>query len=339
MKKISIFLFLFLTISVVSFFYFQGRVSQSRGSAKEQKIFKIEKGENFLEIGNRLEKEQIIASSLYFDFYVWNKKKKSQIIAGEYEIIPGLTVAEIVVLITQEKSAKVDKKVLTFPEGWTIKKIAARIENNGFNGEKFTSLSEKPQYFAEKYGYDFLVDIPSEQGLEGYLFPDTYHFLPTATEEDIMRKMLDNFNQKLSAQLREEIESQGKSIHEIITMASIVENEVRTDEDRRIVSGLFWNRISVGQALQSSAPLTYILGENKRQYSYADTRIDSPYNTYLYPGLPPGPISSPGLSAIEATIYPAETDYNYFLNNPETGETFFARTLDEHNSNKVNNGL
>jgi UPF0755 protein len=122
-------------------------------------------------------------------------------------------------------------------------------------------------------------------------------------------------------------------------MASIIEREANKDEDRKIISGIFWNRIKIGQALQSCATVSYVLGENKKQFSYEETRVNSPYNTYINPGLPPGPINNPGLLAIKASIYPQESSYHYFLNNPQNGETIFSKTLEEHNLNKAKVGL
>ncbi|KKQ14969.1 MAG: hypothetical protein US25_C0015G0002 [Candidatus Moranbacteria bacterium GW2011_GWE1_36_7] len=139
--------------------------------------------------------------------------------------------------------------------------------------------------------------------------------------------------------LLDEISKQKKTLYDVITMASIIEGEVQTDEDRKIVSGLFWNRLKIGQAFGSDATLEYVLGGNKRQHSLAETKTDSPYNTYLYKGLPPGPVSNPGISAIRAAIYPIETEYNYFLSDPKTGKTIFSKTFEEHVVNKGKYGL
>ena len=122
-------------------------------------------------------------------------------------------------------------------------------------------------------------------------------------------------------------------------MASIIEREVKTDMDRKIVSGLFWNRIANGTPLQSCATLAYFMKIDKPQFSYEDTQVESPYNTYTNAGLPPGPISNPGKASIKAAIYPQETDYYYFLSDSETGEIIYSKTLEEHNQNKIEHGL
>lgn len=336
-KRILIALVVVIAV-ITAFFYFRQQVYFARGGGEGVKKFKIEKGESTALIAKNLESAGFVARGQYFLFYVWAEGLKGKIIAGEYEIGAGLTIPEIATIITSDNTESLQVKI-TFPEGWTNKEVEARIKNNKLNTDQFQELLKKPEYFQEKYSYEFLKNLLKGATLEGFLFPDTYYFYKDATAEDIIKKMLDNFDQKLSANLRQEIEKQGKSIYAIITMASVIEGEVKTDADREIVSGLFWQRIKSGQALQSCATLAYVLGENKKQYSFADTRTVSPYNTYLNKGLPPGPIANPGLSAIRAAIYPVDSQYNYFLSDPETGKTIFSKTLDEHNANKAKYGL
>jgi UPF0755 protein len=146
--------------------------------------------------------------------------------------------------------------------------------------------------------------------------------------DDLLNTIFENFDSKIDDSLMAEIKRQGKSLHEIIIMASLIEKEVKTYEDKKLVSGVLWNRESIGMPLQSCSTITYITG--KKAVSTEDTKIDSPYNTYLYYGLPLGPISNPGLDSIKAAIYPKKSDYFYFLSTPE-GETIFSKTLIEHN--------
>ncbi|MDD3498501.1 MAG: endolytic transglycosylase MltG [Candidatus Moranbacteria bacterium] len=303
--------------------------------------FKIEKGENAWEVGRNLKREGLVKWNWKFIFHIYKEGLQKEIKAGRYKLNSGLSVEEIAGIITEGKIAEEDRTVrITFPEGWSVGQMAVRLEENGFSGDRFIDLSKDPDYFEQKYNFEFLANIPKGKNLEGFLFPDTYFLNPgLENEESVIKKMLENFSIKFSEDLDNEIKKQGKTAYEIVTMASILEKEVRTEEDRKIVSGIFWNRLESGQAFQSCATLAFILGENKKQYSYEDTQVDSPYNTYLHPGLPPGPISNPGLDAIKAAVYPIDTDYNYFLNNPETGETVFSRAIEEHNANKVKNGL
>lgn len=225
---------------------------------------------------------------------------------------------------------------ITFPEGWDSQKMAKRLTENGLGEEGFWEIVKNPGDLKEQF--NFLKD-GTVKSLEGYLFPDTYFFKKDESARSIVFKMLSNFEGKITSEMKSEIEKQKRSLEEVIILASIVEKEVNNTEDRKIASGIFLNRIKNGQALQSCATLAYILGINKKQYSYADTRVKSPYNTYLNPGLPPGPISNPGIDSIEAAIYPQDSEYNYFLSDPETGKTYYAKTIAEHNANKERFGL
>ncbi len=236
-------------------------------------------------------------------------------------------------------------------EGWTNRGISQYFELEGmWQSEELLEIVGLPQidYRNVEEGvpplkdysdqFSFLEDKPDYYGLEGYLFPDTYRIYTDATIEDVVIKMLENFDKKLTSEMRADIKKQGKTIYEIITMASIVEKEAPIsqgdDNDARIVSGIFWDRLKIGQALQSDATLSYIFGDNKPQHQGEELEVDSLYNTYKYPGLPPGPICNPGILAIKAAIYPIKTNYNYFLTPKDSQEVVYARTYDEHLQNK-----
>jgi UPF0755 protein len=234
-----------------------------------------------------------------------------------------------------------EERVLKVLEGWSNQQIGEELFRIGHPAatsfQNAVSASSSPKYLAD---FDFLADKPDVASLEGYLFPDTYRIYASSTAEEVIYRLLSNFDRKLSAEMRAEISRQGKTVYEIVTMASLIEKEAAIDQgksndDARIISGIFWNRIKNGQALQSCATLAYILGVNKQQYSEADTKIDSPYNTYLYRGLPYGPIANPGLAAIEAAIYPEYTEYNYFLTPAGSKQMIFSKTYDEHLHNKA----
>ena len=318
-----------------SFFYFRYQVYYSHGSYQGVKIFHIEKGEGGSAISKNLASNNLIRGNWYFVYYLKSHNLSSKILPGDYELSGKMTIPEISIKITQEQNISVK---ITFPEGWDSRKIAERLSVNGFSGDEFSTIVKNPSYELTS-NYSFFSMLPKNTSLEGYLFPDTYFFSQKLTSEDVVKKFLNNFDNRLSSDLREAIKKQGKSLEDVITMASIIEREVKNEEDKKIVSGIFWNRIKNGQPLQSCATIAYILGENKKQYSFEDTRIESPYNTYLNQGLPPGPISNPGLSSIEAAVYPNDTNYNYFLSDPDTGKTIFSKTIEEHNANKYKSGL
>ncbi len=318
------------------FSYWRG-ITTPAGGLGQDTPFIIGKGQTVNQISQNLYDAGLIKSKFNFEVYVWLAKQETKIKSGEYNLSPNLTVREIVKILTAGESLSKERKI-TIVEGWNINDIDKYLQDNAIvPANKFSDIAKsriKNQELRIKNS-EFLGDAPPSASLEGYLFPDTYRIFKDAVAEDIVKKMLINFNAKLTDEMRAEIARQGRTIFEVVTMASIIEKEVRTPEDMKIVSGIFWDRIKYGQPLESCATLAYILGVNKEQYSIEDTKIDSPYNTYRNPGLPPGPICNPGLNAIKAAIYPQYTGYNYFLNRQDTGETVFSKTLDEHNRNKA----
>jgi UPF0755 protein len=171
--------------------------------------------------------------------------------------------------------------------------------------------------------------------MEGYLFPDTYHIGSRTTEEEIIKMMLKRFNDELvKLDYVEKITLPGLSLHNAVTLASLVEREAREDSERPVIAGVIMNRLNRGMKLQIDATVLYALGGHKEKVYYKDLEVDSPYNTYLYYGLPPGPIAFPGEASLKAAIEPAITDYLYYVAKPD-GSHAFARTLAEHNNNKA----
>lgn len=315
------------------FLFYRWKIYHSEGSFKGNKIFEIKPGTGVKDVASQLKKENIVSCRTCFVYYVWAKNLKSQILPGNYELSGRLTIPEISSIITSEKDNKI---IVTFPEGWNSKQMAARLNEKGLDGDGFLQLANKPGDLLDSYDF---FEGKKVKTLEGYLFPDTYYFTKDDTAREIITKLLNNFKLKFTEQMNEDVKKQGKKVEEIVTMASIVEKEVRLENEKKIVAGLFWNRIKNQHALQSCATLAYILGQNKKQYSFSDTRTVSPYNTYINKGLPPSPISNPGLSSIDAAIYPKDTNYNYFLSDPETGKTYFSETITQHNSYKQQFGL
>jgi UPF0755 protein len=198
----------------------------------------------------------------------------------------------------------------------------------------------------ENYDFNF-KDVAAEYNYQGFLFPDTYIFAKDVTVKDIVQRMLSNFESKITDKMIYDIEAKNLDLREVITLASIIEKEVGrnkekiTEEDletmqreREIVASVFLNRLEINMALESDATVNFITGKSDRSVTIEDTKVNSPYNTYLNRGLPPGPISNPGIDSIRAAIYPASSDYLYFLNSPD-GTAYFAKTLAEHGENRV----
>ena len=330
MKKLVI---IIIIIAISGFLHWQNLNTPANANGQEQ-IFTVNQGEGASQIAINLKKENLIKSPLYFKYVIWRGPPKIK--AGEYLISPRLTASEIIKLLTAGEAISREKSIRII-EGWKLKDMGAYLEKNQIAAaENFMVLAGAPLNdwkfdFAKP---EFLNDAPQRANLEGYLFPDTYRISKDGSAQEIVHKMLINFDKKMTPEMRAEIKRQKKTIYEIVTMASVIEKEVRSIYDMKIVSGIFWNRIKNGQALESCATLAYILGVNKAQYSIEDTKAASPYNTYAYRGLPPGPIANPGLNAVMAAIYPEDTNYNYFLSDPTTGQTIYGKTLKEHNINK-----
>jgi UPF0755 protein len=240
-----------------------------------------------------------------------------------------MPVAEIVKKIVE---GDVAKNKITIIEGWNLRNIADYLESKKLYSKEDFLMAAKADFSDD---FTFLKEKPKNTGLEGYIFPDTYYLSDKSKPEDFLKVTLFNFDKKLSLELREEILRQKKSIFKIVTMASMIEKEVKTFEDKKIVSGIFWKRIKEGIPLQVDATVNYVTGKNDAKVLLEDTKIDSRYNTYKYYGLPLGPISNPGMDSILAAIYPEKTDYWYYLSADGNGQTIFSKTLDEHNIAKA----
>lgn len=237
---------------------------------------------------------------------------------------------------------------ITIIPGWTLRQVAVDWVKKGFfkNEDEVYKLLGKPTH---KYGGltnsapDLTVVFPKisilkekekNASYEGFIFPDTYRVYKDAKPEDLLQKIFDNLEQKITPEMRAEIVRQNKSFFEILTMASIVEKEAPDATSMAKVADIFWRRFNMKWALQSCATVNYITGKTTPAVSLEDTQIDSPYNTYKYRGLPPGPISNPSLTAIKAVIYPEKNDYWYFLSDNQ-GNIYYSKTLEQHNIYKA----
>jgi len=183
----------------------------------------------------------------------------------------------------------------------------------------------------ESFDEEFFLRLAKDK--EGYLFPDTYQFLPNVNPIEVIAVMERTFNNKIKEFLPE-IEAQGKTVHDIIVMASIIEEEARTQETRNIISGILWTRIDIGMPLQVDAVFPYIMGKNTFQLTLEDLQVDSPYNTYKYKGLPPGAISNPGISSIMASVRPVKTQYLFYLSDMN-GDMHYSNNFESHKRNKA----
>ncbi len=337
MKKVFLILISFCIIGA-GLFLWQKVYLPNDPQVIEKQLFFIEKGEGIEQISLNLKNQGLIKNQYLFKFYTFIKGFSGELQRGIYSLSPSMSISEIANKI---RTGAVFTKRITIPEGFTIRQIDERFSevfNREINLSQFLISDFKDEF-------EFLKDAPPNRHLEGFLFPDTYQFCYLVSEEDIVRTILRNFDRRLTSEMRETITKQEKLIFEIIVMASLIEREVQTLEDRKLVSGLFWRRIEINMLLQVDATIAYVL--QKRElipedgWTFQEMRreigrareIDSPYNTYKHLGLPVGPISNPGTESILAAINPEDSQYLFFLSTPD-GETIFSRTLREHNAAK-----
>lgn len=299
--------------------------------------FNIEKGQGARKIAANLNKDGIISNSLFFNYYIWQDKSANSLQAGKYELSPSMTIREIVTKF-KEGDVKADPGIkITIPEGYRTSQVEELLIASGLavNSSELTEAVGISAALAhEIFGFGFLLDLPPRATIDGFLFPDTYFFQPDLQLNSMVEKMLFNFNEKVPDSTRVKIKARGKNLYEVVIMASLLEKEVRTPEDMKLVSGVLWERMEIGMPLQVDATLAYIIDNKTDEITNEDKLIDSPYNTYKYRGLPPTPIANPGLNAINAAIEPEASNYLYYLSSP-SGETIFSQTLEEHNENKA----
>jgi len=308
--------FIFSLILLIAILFITSVYFPLEENSTIQKVVNIPSGTNAKEIVYILEKNEIIRKNNYtFRILIKLMKLENQLKYGEYDLSPSMNMLQIL-----DKLVKGEVIVykITIPEGYTSSQIAELLEKNEI---------------AEKEAFLKLVK-DSEKTPEGYLFPDTYEVPKKYGAEKMVKVMLANFNQvALVNKFTDKAEEIGFSLDEIIILASIIEKEAKFTEEKSKVSSVFHNRLKTGMKLQSCATIQYILEEPKEKLDENDLKIESPYNTYLYKGLPPEAICNPGLDSIIAALEPAEEDYLYFVLG-ENGRHIFSKTYQEHLMNK-----
>lgn len=314
-------------VALLLFLYIEWRIYKPLDDSGEEKVFTVEQGQGVKEIAQRLEREGFVKDAWYFVVYVYWKRNEERLQVGDFEISPAMNIPEVAHVLSGKAGSQ--EMEITIVEGWNRKDIDAYLVKQGLIQEgEFLKATKN---FEESL-YGGYYDLPFGASLEGFLFPDTYRVYKDAQVDAVLEKMLVNFQNKVDS-LIPEIEEQGKTLYDVLIMASIVERESASREEMPAISGVFYNRLDANLLLESDATVNFVTGENKRQPTLKDTKTDSPYNTYLYRGLPPGPICNPSLAAIKAAIHPEDTDYLYFLH-PEEGGTIFSKTSEEHGRNK-----
>lgn len=269
----------------------------------------------------RLQQRQLIRNPKLLAWWL-KRQGKAQIAAGDYEFSPSQSLFEIADILIHERFTR---NWVTIPEGWTMARIAERLHERGVaDRDEFLALCRQPQRFK-----DIGMPLPANLHLEGYLFPSTYRLPPGTGAERAIRTMLEATRQQVYLRYKEAMAQRGLSLHELLTVASMIEKEVLHDDERPRVASVIYNRLRRKMPLQIDATVLYGMGYWKERVLYKDLRHPSPYNTYLHQGLPPGPIANPGLASIRAALNPEQTDYLFYVAQAN-GYHRFSRTYDEH---------
>lgn len=326
MKKLALILLLMASAAGAGYWFVMQRVRepfQQYGS--EPQLVEILPGESTGTIGRRLVAEGIVRDRLTYRAALWLSGSERRLQAGEYRFDRAMSALDVVGKIAR---GEVDLAPLTFPEGLTIAEMSRIFESSGRGSARaFVDAARQASLVRA-------ID-PQARDLEGYLFPDTYALPRRADATRVVQVMVTRFLEVLTSELRAAAESRGMTVRQLVTLASIVEKESARSEERPLIAAVYANRLKIGMGLQCDPTVIYALqlaGRFDGNLRRDDLAFDSPYNTYKYAGLPPGPIAAPGRGSLEAAARPAETPYLYFVSRND-GSHEFARTLEEHNEN------
>jgi UPF0755 protein len=327
MRKVFVVLFMLLLIAAAGAAYvLYGRIREPfRAYSTDAQLVDIPAGASPRAIGERLIASGVVRDDLTYRVALWWSGDARRLKAGEYRFDRPMTATEVVAKIAR---GEVDLVTITFPEGLTIAEMSKIFETSGF-GPAATFVAASREAAAIQ-----ALD-PAARDLEGYLFPDTYSVPKRTDAGRLVRAMTERFLQVLTPDIRQAADARGLTVRQLVTLASIVEKETGRADERPVIASVYSNRLKIGMALQCDPTVIYALvlaGRYDGNLRRDDLMFDSPYNTYRYPGLPPGPIAAPGKGALEAAARPADSDFIYFVSRND-GSHEFARTLDEHNRN------
>lgn len=292
----------------------------SQNSLKEAVTIELSGNESIDELADILSENKIIRHKNVFISAAKAKNLDKNYSAGKYTVKPGMKYTYILRMFYSTYK----ENMVTLAEGLTKEEIFKKISESGYS-----TLDELNAAQNEQFDYEFLKDINRNNALEGYLFPETYSFSNKQSAKEIINTMLSQFDKVFKEEYKQRCAELGMSVDEAVILASVIQAETRGGENMRLVSDVFHKRLKNGDNLQSCATVQYILKEKKPVLSAQDIKIDSPYNTYMYSGLPIGPVCSPGEQAIYAALYPKESDYYYFQSD-ENGNMYFSKTFEEH---------
>jgi UPF0755 protein len=316
-------------ISQRALFHYLNSASASSG---EPVTFVVADSETVNSVASRLQQAGLIRSGTYFKLKMRLSNADSKLKAGRFTLREGMSVDQIITALTTSDNVQVVN--IRFQEGWRTEQYAEQLVQAGLiqTTDQFTQAIQNGDW-----NFDFLASRPNTKSLDGFLFPDTYQFRADATPDDVINTMLQNFEQRVSTSDQAKAQDLGLNLFQVMTVASIVEREAVLPEERPIIASVYYNRMKQNMPLQADPTVQYAVGKSGDwwpQISPSDLTVQSPYNTYQSPGLPPGPICNPSLASIEAALSPAQTDYLYFVAKSDgSGAHVFAKTYDEQLQN------
>jgi len=323
----NIFIFALIIFAIVSIKFAREAFLVSGDPAQSNVSVTIAQGSSVRRIASELENKGIIQSPFLFELYVRVRGLSGSIPAGLFFLKEDSSFADVTATLLDAQAAGIQ---VTIPEGYTLRKIWDTLHAAFPNIKEADFWKMAGRASPLKKIEPILAHLSSTQDLEGYVFPDTYFFAPEASAESIVRTMVET----LPRRLRElGIQKTGKDLHAFLTLASIVEREVRDPKDMANAADIFFRRLEIGMALQADSTVNYVIDGKNPSLTAAEMKTNSPYNTYLYAGLPPGPICNPGVNALRAAAHPTKNSWLYFLTTP-SGDVKYARTFDDHVANK-----
>lgn len=329
-------LFLLIVLAAGGAAWYAYQQLQPVAGSSTTKNVTIPSGSSVREIGRLLEEQALIRNADMFSYYVKYKGIAPQLKAGEYQFTTGQTIDTMLVAMA-EGNTIVNAQRFTIPEGWNVEQIADHLAKEGIV-EKAAFLQEVNE--GDFPDFPFVAAIPKSADrkyrLEGYLFPETYEVKKDASANEVISRMLAQFQKEWKPEWTDELKKSNLTQDEAVNLASIVEREVTVDKERPLVAGVYFNRIKDKWPLQADATVQFILGKQRDRLTYDDLKVKSPYNTYINPGLPPGPIANPGRLSLEAVVNPAKHDFFFYVTKKDgTSEHYFSKTLQEHNANNA----
>ena len=342
MRPIKIILLVLAAGCLYGAYVFASEAYLGHGPAIEPTPITVTSGMNADDVAVLLASKGIIPSAARYRLFGIIERSVTRPKAGDYELRAGTPYVQIARLIALGPARR--EVQLTLIEGWSvndeIEYLASEEKIPAADTARLTGSSVNRARFESglRDAYAFLKDLPTERSLEGYLFPNTYRVWADQLPDSLISKQLDEFKKRFGDAKPTSVSRPLETLDDVIILASIVQDEVRSEADMRLVAGIFLNRLRDGMALQSDATLNYLTGSGRTRSTAKDLSIDSPWNTYKYPGLPVSPIGNPGEAAIRAVLNPETTDYRYFLTDKD-GKTYYAKTLEEHVENRRKAGF